>query len=219
MQWLVRTSPSQPMEWSLTPQLLPPEMWAPRLPTPVTLATWWLNWQWGRVLPVDGALEMIPSVLVRVMCCLTGVKFVYPYTAICPELPALVKRIIVYSPASTPRLQGAMARHFCTVTGYQLSSFTTTRTCQSNRMWSGSSLTCQSELCWPFKVFTHNDFQLWTVTILRWSQMEWGNFLQLHLERLPLTCAMESLFYQEAPTLLVWLVDSGAHLQYALVSQ
>ncbi len=38
-----------------------------------------------------------------------------------------------------------MATHSC-VTGYQLSSSTTTRTCQSDRMWSGSGLTCQCKL-------------------------------------------------------------------------
>ena len=66
-------------------------------------------------------------------------------TAICSDLPTPVNGVIIYSPTSTPRLQGAMATHSC-VTGYQLSSSTTTRTCQSDRTWSGSSLTCQSEL-------------------------------------------------------------------------
>ena len=35
-----------------------------------------------------------------------------------------------------------MATHSC-ATGYQLSSSTTTRTCQSDRMWSGDDITCQ----------------------------------------------------------------------------
>ncbi len=65
-------------------------------------------------------------------------------TAICPDLPALVNGVIIYNPSSSPRLEGVMATHGC-VTGYQLSSSTTTRTCQSDRMWSGSSLTCDSK--------------------------------------------------------------------------
>ncbi|XP_064386406.1 uncharacterized protein LOC135334956 isoform X2 [Halichondria panicea] len=68
-------------------------------------------------------------------------------TAICPDLPALVNGMIFYNPLSTPRLQGTVARHFCIVTGYQLSSSTTTRTCQSNRTWSGSSLICNPVFC------------------------------------------------------------------------
>ncbi len=67
---------------------------------------------------------------------------IYIYTAICPDLPALVNGGISYNPTTTPRLQGAMVTHFCTVVGYQLSSSTITRTCQSTRMWSGSSLIC-----------------------------------------------------------------------------
>ena len=38
-QWLVQTSPSQPMEGSLIPQPPSPELRAPRLPTLVPLAT------------------------------------------------------------------------------------------------------------------------------------------------------------------------------------
>ncbi|XP_064386504.1 sushi, von Willebrand factor type A, EGF and pentraxin domain-containing protein 1-like [Halichondria panicea] len=68
-------------------------------------------------------------------------------TAICPDLPALVNGGISYNPTTTPRLQGAMVTHFCTVVGYQLSSSTITRTCQSTRMWSGSSLICNPVSC------------------------------------------------------------------------
>ncbi len=67
LQWLVQTSPSQPMEEWCTVTPPSPEMRAPRLPTPVPLATRWLDWWWGRVVSLDGALEMIPSVLVRGM--------------------------------------------------------------------------------------------------------------------------------------------------------
>ncbi len=66
LQWFVQTSLYQPMEHHLcTVTPLSPELRAPRLPTPVTLATRWLDWWWGRVLSVDGALEMTLSVLVR----------------------------------------------------------------------------------------------------------------------------------------------------------
>ncbi len=62
-------------------------------------------------------------------------------TAICPDLP-ISNGGISYNPATTPRLEGAMATHAC-FTGYQLPSSTTTRTCQSDRTWSGPSLTCE----------------------------------------------------------------------------
>ncbi len=62
-------------------------------------------------------------------------------TAICPVL-TLSNGGINYNPDTSPILEGAMATHSC-VTGYQLSSSTTTRTCQSDRMWSGDDITCQ----------------------------------------------------------------------------
>ena len=99
--------------------------------------------------------------------------------AVCPDLSVLVNGIIIYNPASTLRLQGAMATHFCTVTGYQLSSSTTTRTCQSDRMWSGSSLTCQSELYWPFKVLFYTQWYscgLWQSS----GDLEWNEPIFCH---------------------------------------
>ena len=71
--------------------------------------------------------------------CADSVLIVRPPTAICPDL-TLSNGFISYSPATFPRLEGTTATHSCTTTGYQLSSSTTTRTCQSNRRWSGSSL-------------------------------------------------------------------------------
>ncbi len=62
-------------------------------------------------------------------------------TATCPFL-TLSNGVINYNPATTPILEGAMATYTC-ATGYQLSSSTTTRTCQSDRTWSGSPLTCE----------------------------------------------------------------------------
>ncbi len=68
-------------------------------------------------------------------------------TATCPDL-TLSNGGISYNPDISPRLEGAMAAHSC-ATGYHLSSSTTTRTCQSNRMWSGDDITCQGtcKLC------------------------------------------------------------------------
>ncbi len=74
--------------------------------------------------------------------CDDSVFIVRPPTAICPGL-TLTNGFIGYSPISTPILEGAIATHSCTTTGYQLSSSTTTRTCQSDRTWSGISLICE----------------------------------------------------------------------------
>ncbi len=130
IQWFVQTSPSQHHLCTVTPPS--PEMMAPWLPTPVTLATRWLDWWWGCVVSVDGAL-------VRGMCCWTDIKS--SPTAICPVL-TLSNGFIVYDPNSSPVLEGAMATHAC-VTGYQLSLSPATRICQSDRMWSGDDITCE----------------------------------------------------------------------------
>ncbi len=74
--------------------------------------------------------------------CADSVLIVRPPTAICPDL-TLTNGAISYSPATSPILEGTTATHSCTTTGYQLSSSTsTTKTCQSNRMWRGVPLTC-----------------------------------------------------------------------------
>ncbi|XP_064386127.1 sushi, von Willebrand factor type A, EGF and pentraxin domain-containing protein 1-like isoform X2 [Halichondria panicea] len=66
--------------------------------------------------------------------------------AICPDL-TLTNGAISYSPATSPILERTTATHSCTTTGYQLSSSTTTKTCQSDRMWSGVTLTCNPVPC------------------------------------------------------------------------
>ncbi len=87
IQWFVQTSPSQPMEKHLYTVTSPsPELMAPRLPTPVTLATRWLDWWWGRVVvSVDGALEMTLSVLVRVTVCCELISSVPPQLSVLPS--------------------------------------------------------------------------------------------------------------------------------------
>ncbi len=143
-QWLVQTSLYQPTEES--PTVTPPsrEQWTPQLSTSVSLATWWLGWQWGRVLLVDGALEMIPSVLVRVFSVLLNWCGVCVPPAICPELPTLANGTISYSPNNVMiRRDGAIATHSCD-SGYTLSG-DQTRTCQANRDWSGLEPACNSE--------------------------------------------------------------------------
>ena len=62
-------------------------------------------------------------------------------TALCDDLIVLANGVISYSPATTPRLEGAMATHSCTE-GYGLSGGME-RTCQSDRTWSGVIITCQ----------------------------------------------------------------------------
>ncbi|XP_064386119.1 sushi, von Willebrand factor type A, EGF and pentraxin domain-containing protein 1-like isoform X4 [Halichondria panicea] len=62
-------------------------------------------------------------------------------TAICPLL-TLTNGFIVYDPPSSPILEGAMATQSC-VTGYTVLAGGGTRTCQSDRSWSGSPLTCE----------------------------------------------------------------------------
>ncbi|XP_064386142.1 mucin-2-like isoform X2 [Halichondria panicea] len=66
-------------------------------------------------------------------------------TAICPDL-ILSNGMISFDPATSIILEGTVATHSCD-TGYQLSSSTTTRTCQSNRTWSGDDITCQPVDC------------------------------------------------------------------------
>ena len=61
-------------------------------------------------------------------------------TATCPDLD-LPKGEISYSPDTTPRLEGTVAAHSCDV-GYILSGGAN-RTCQSDRTWSGGSITCE----------------------------------------------------------------------------
>ncbi len=73
--------------------------------------------------------------------CADSVLIVRPPTAICPDL-ILSNGMISFDPATSIILEGTVATHSCD-TGYQLSSSTTTRTCQSNRTWSGDDITCQ----------------------------------------------------------------------------
>ncbi len=70
---------------------------------------------------------------------------VYFFTATCDDLTVPNNGTISYNPISSPRLVGAVSTHSCAVTGYQPSSGPD-RVCQSDRMWSGGVITCQSEL-------------------------------------------------------------------------
>ncbi len=66
-------------------------------------------------------------------------------TAICPAL-TLSNGGISYNPATSPRLEGAMATHSCNP-GYTLTPMgvSMTRTCQATMMWSGAAPTCACE--------------------------------------------------------------------------
>ena len=62
-------------------------------------------------------------------------------TALCDDLPSLVNVMISYGSSTSPHPQGTMATQSC-VTGYTVLAGGGTRTCQSDRAWSGSPLTC-----------------------------------------------------------------------------
>ena len=66
------------------------------------------------------------------------------YTATCTDLTPPNNGVITYNPTRSPRLQGTTATHNCN-TGYKLSGGTV-RTCQSDRAWSGGSITCPSKV-------------------------------------------------------------------------
>ena len=64
----------------------------------------------------------------------------YACIAVCHSL-SLTNGMISYSPDTTPRLEGIVATHSCN-NGYILSGGVN-RTCQSDRTWSGGSITCE----------------------------------------------------------------------------
>ncbi len=65
------------------------------------------------------------------------------HAAICDGL-TLAHGVISYSPFTTPRLEGTVATHSCDE-GYGLSPSVRTKTCQSDRTWSGEDIICQCE--------------------------------------------------------------------------
>ncbi len=69
--------------------------------TPVPLATRWLDWQWGLVLLLDGALEILVCtgegcMTLCVKCCWTDVKWVPPQLSVLTEL-TLINGIVLNS--------------------------------------------------------------------------------------------------------------------------
>ena len=66
-----------------------------------------------------------------------------PPPTTCPDLTVPTNGVIIYSPTTTPRLEGAVATQIC-LNGYGPSTTSTaTRVCLSNGSWSGADLTCQ----------------------------------------------------------------------------
>ncbi|XP_064386417.1 receptor-type tyrosine-protein phosphatase alpha-like isoform X4 [Halichondria panicea] len=63
-------------------------------------------------------------------------------TATCNDLTVPANGMISYSPATTPRLQGAVANYTCG-TGYDIFG-PRTSTCQSVNTWSGGDIVCQA---------------------------------------------------------------------------
>ena len=70
---------------------------------------------------------------------LNAIDLLYRFTATCDDL-TLPNGAVIYNPSTTSKLEGTVASFSCN-TGYTLSS-TATRTCQSDRQWSGSTPVC-----------------------------------------------------------------------------
>ena len=77
-------------------------------------------------------------------------KCKYAITATCPNL-TLTNGMISYNPDTIPRLEGTVATHSCDV-GYGLSGGSV-RTCQSDRIWSGGSITCEGNDAHGFSTY------------------------------------------------------------------
>ena len=75
---------------------------------------------------------------------------IFYYVASCPDLN-LTNGLISYSPMGTTILEGAVATHVCHE-GYRLSS-EVSRTCESDKSWSGKVITCQGN--YEFSVFNN----------------------------------------------------------------
>ncbi|XP_064386381.1 sushi, von Willebrand factor type A, EGF and pentraxin domain-containing protein 1-like isoform X2 [Halichondria panicea] len=66
-----------------------------------------------------------------------------PPPTTCPDLTVPANGVIIYSQATTPRLEGTMATQIC-LNGYVPSTTSTAiRVCGADRLWNGSALTCQ----------------------------------------------------------------------------
>ena len=63
------------------------------------------------------------------------------HAGVCPDLTPPTSGAVSYNPVGS-RLLNTVATYRCN-TGYVLTGGTTTRTCQSDRTWSGSEPTCQ----------------------------------------------------------------------------
>ncbi len=128
--------------------------------TVVLIPTLWLECQWGLVRVMEsGAQQQLQCVRVRNdwMCNNVYVECVpVPIVITCSDLPSLTNGDIDYGGAgsTSSRPMDTVATHTCN-TGYTLSGGSTTRTCGSDRMWSGLAPVCQRK--WN---------ELWTVCLL-----------------------------------------------------
>ncbi len=66
-----------------------------------------------------------------------------PPPTTCPDLTVPTNGVIIYSPATTPRLEGTVATQICLNGHVPSTTSTATRVCGADRLWSGSALTCQ----------------------------------------------------------------------------
>ena len=62
----------------------------------------------------------------------------------CPDLTSMTNGMISYNTGNSPRSVDTVATYTCD-TGYTLNGGTTTRTCRSDGMWSGSAPNCQGK--------------------------------------------------------------------------
>ncbi len=92
----------------------------------------------------DGVWSGFALTCQRKQClCLLSVSF-YSYAANCYDLPPLPNGAISYNGGTTDnRLLNTIATHSCN-TGYTLTG-DSVRHCQNDRIWSGSTPTCQGE--------------------------------------------------------------------------
>ena len=99
-------------------------------------------------------MELLQFVKVRTktQAC-DAITFTCMCTAICSSISS-TNGMISYSPDTTPKLEGTVATHSCD-DGYILSGGIN-RTCQSDRTWSGGSITCEgTDAHYEFTAQTH----------------------------------------------------------------
>ncbi len=91
-------------------------------------------------------LQLVKEVhyILSMTVCFPIADYLFDPTVTCEDLPMPANVRITYNNAASPRPQGTVVVQTC-VNGYSsssTSSSSTTRTCQSDRQWSGVALVC-----------------------------------------------------------------------------